>query len=202
MRAAGSTTARPLVVLGRLVDLVLIVLILIGLTSVVLGRILPALGHPVFVVGGLVAASAGTYLWLTSGGDDDPGQTVSSRSPFFGRARELGALAAPIAGSGRVVTIVGPPGIGKTRLAREHAAAAEPAAVFVDLAPAAEERHWMGHRPCTPDSLPLVGPVASRKGLWLATGHGHLGLTGAVNTALALADAILVGSPALTPAIA
>ena len=79
------------------------------------------------------------------------------------------------------------------RLARE---------AFVDLAPAAEERHWMGHRPCTPDSLPLIGPVASRKGLWLATGHGHLGLTGAVNTALALADAILVGTPALTPAIA
>jgi len=67
---------------------------------------------------------------------------------------------------------------------------------------AGEERHWMGHRPSTPDSLPLVGPVASRAGLWLATGHGHLGLTGAVGTAHALADAILEGSPALTPAIA
>lgn len=65
-----------------------------------------------------------------------------------------------------------------------------------------EERHWMGHRPGTPDSLPLVGPVASRAGLWLATGHGQLGLTGAVGTASALADAILAGSPALAPAIA
>ncbi len=72
---------------------------------------------------------------------------------------------------------------------------------FADL-PAAAERHWMGHRPCTPDSLPLVGPVASRTGLWLATGHGHLGLTGAVNTAIALADAILEGSQVLAPAIA
>lgn len=68
--------------------------------------------------------------------------------------------------------------------------------------PRGEEKHWMGHRPCTPDSVPLIGPVASRTGLWLATGHGHLGLTGAVNTALALADAILEGTPALTPAIA
>ena len=68
--------------------------------------------------------------------------------------------------------------------------------------PAADWAFWMGHRPCTPDSIPLIGPVASRKGLWLATGHGHLGLTGAINTALALADAILVGSPSLTPAIA
>jgi D-amino-acid dehydrogenase len=72
---------------------------------------------------------------------------------------------------------------------------------FPDL-PSAPEKHWMGHRPCTPDSLPLIGPVASRTGLWLATGHGHLGLTGAVNTALALADAILEGAPKLTPAIA
>jgi len=66
---------------------------------------------------------------------------------------------------------------------------------FTDV-PAAPEKHWMGHRPCTPDSLPLIGPVASRNGLWLATGHGHLGLTGAVNTALALADAIIEGAPA------
>ena len=67
---------------------------------------------------------------------------------------------------------------------------------------AAEESHWMGHRPCTPESLALVGPVASRQGLWLATGHGHLGLTQSVNTARLLADAILEGSPVLTPAIA
>jgi D-amino-acid dehydrogenase len=44
--------------------------------------------------------------------------------------------------------------------------------------------------------------VASRPGLWLATGHGQLGLTGSVGTARALADAILEGSPALAPAIA
>ena len=78
------------------------------------------------------------------------------------------------------------------RLARE---------AFPGIAPG-EERHWMGHRPGTPDSLPLVGPVASRAGLWLATGHGHLGLTGAVGTAHALADAILEGAPVLAPAIA
>lgn len=72
---------------------------------------------------------------------------------------------------------------------------------FTDVPPA-EERHWMGHRPCTPNAVPLVGPVASRRGLWLATGHGHLGLTGAVHTAQVLADAILEGLPAPTPAIA
>jgi D-amino-acid dehydrogenase len=41
---------------------------------------------------------------------------------------------------------------------------------------------WMGHRPCLPDSLPVLGPVRRYPGLWCAFGHGHLGLTGAVNT--------------------
>jgi D-amino-acid dehydrogenase len=36
---------------------------------------------------------------------------------------------------------------------------------------------WYGWRPMTPDDLPLVGPVAGRKGLWLATGHGMLGVS-------------------------
>jgi glycine/D-amino acid oxidase-like deaminating enzyme len=35
---------------------------------------------------------------------------------------------------------------------------------------------WMGHRPCLPDSLPVMGPSRHR-GLWLNFGHGHLGLT-------------------------
>jgi len=44
--------ARPLVWLGRAVDGVLLVVIAIGLCSVLLGRVLPAIGHPVFVVAG------------------------------------------------------------------------------------------------------------------------------------------------------
>ena len=39
-------------------------------------------------------------------------------------------------------------------------------------------RFWMGFRPSTPDSLPFLGEVASRPGLFLAVGHGHFGMTG------------------------
>jgi glycine/D-amino acid oxidase-like deaminating enzyme len=39
-------------------------------------------------------------------------------------------------------------------------------------------RFWMGFRPSTPDSLPIVGEVAARPGLFLAVGHGHFGMTG------------------------
>lgn len=36
---------------------------------------------------------------------------------------------------------------------------------------------WLGNRPQTPDSLPAIGPVPGHDDLWLATGHGHLGLS-------------------------
>jgi len=49
---------------------------------------------------------------------------------------------------------------------------------------------WMGHRPCLPDSLPVLGPVQSYPGLWCAFGHGHLGVTGSVNTGRWIAEGI------------
>ncbi|HYE39598.1 MAG TPA: FAD-dependent oxidoreductase [Ramlibacter sp.] len=48
---------------------------------------------------------------------------------------------------------------------------------------------WMGHRPCLPDSLPVLGPMRRYPGLWCAFGHGHLGVTGSVNTGRWIADA-------------
>jgi D-amino-acid dehydrogenase len=39
-------------------------------------------------------------------------------------------------------------------------------------------RFWMGFRPSTPDSLPMLGEATGRPGLFLAVGHGHFGMTG------------------------
>ena len=39
-------------------------------------------------------------------------------------------------------------------------------------------RFWMGFRPSTPDSLPILGEASGRPGLFLAVGHGHFGMTG------------------------
>jgi D-amino-acid dehydrogenase len=41
-----------------------------------------------------------------------------------------------------------------------------------------DHRFWMGFRPSTPDSLPMLGEAAGRPGLFLAVGHGHFGMTG------------------------
>jgi D-amino-acid dehydrogenase len=68
------------------------------------------------------------------------------------------------------------------------------AAVFPQARTAGAEGFWMGHRPCLPDSIPVIGPAAKLKGLWFAFGHGHLGLTGSAPTARLLAPAIL-GQP-------
>jgi len=51
-------------------------------------------------------------------------------------------------------------------------------------------RRWMGHRPCLPDSVPLVGEVTGKPNLYAAVGHGHLGLTDAPATAERIADAM------------
>jgi glycine/D-amino acid oxidase-like deaminating enzyme len=48
---------------------------------------------------------------------------------------------------------------------------------------------WMGHRPCLPDSLPVLGPSRHR-GLWFNFGHGHLGLTMSAPSGEILARAI------------
>ncbi len=50
---------------------------------------------------------------------------------------------------------------------------------------------WMGHRPCMPDSVPVVGPAEGKPGLWLAVGHGHLGMTDSVATAERIAGALM-----------
>jgi D-amino-acid dehydrogenase len=48
---------------------------------------------------------------------------------------------------------------------------------------------WMGHRPCLPDSLPVMGR-SRHHGLWFSFGHGHLGLTMSATSGDILARAI------------
>jgi D-amino-acid dehydrogenase len=50
------------------------------------------------------------------------------------------------------------------------------------------ESRWVGARPSTPDSLPVIGRAPRAANLLLAYGHGHLGLTWAGVTAEAVAD--------------
>jgi len=61
-------------------------------------------------------------------------------------------------------------------------------------------RVWTGHRPTTPDKLPLIGPSRESDRIWLATGHEGLGITTASGTGQLLADLLLENPPSIPAA--
>jgi D-amino-acid dehydrogenase len=70
-----------------------------------------------------------------------------------------------------------------------------------DWRPTDVEVRWVGHRPTTVDDLPIIGPVPGRRGLYLATGHGTLGVTLGPITGALVAEEIAhhTHQPLLTP---
>ena len=56
---------------------------------------------------------------------------------------------------------------------------------------------WCGLRPCTPDGLPIIGPVTPHRGVFVATGHAMLGLTLGPVTGKLVAEWVLDGSPSI-----
>ncbi|PJE32589.1 D-amino acid dehydrogenase small subunit [Pseudooceanicola marinus] len=60
---------------------------------------------------------------------------------------------------------------------------------------------WMGHRPCMPDSMPVIGAPARVENAWLGFGHGHVGMCGGATTGRELANLISGRAPEidLTP---
>jgi D-amino-acid dehydrogenase len=70
-----------------------------------------------------------------------------------------------------------------------------------DNLPPERVTRWMGHRPSTPDGLPVLGPATGCADVIHAFGHGHVGLTAAAMTGKVVADLIAGRSPPfdLTP---
>jgi D-amino-acid dehydrogenase len=81
-----------------------------------------------------------------------------------------------IAGTAEMAGVEPPPTARRFELLRELGRQIYPA---LDTAAASE---WMGHRPCTPDSLPVLGALAAAPQIVCAFGHGHIGLSGAAYT--------------------
>ncbi len=54
--------------------------------------------------------------------------------------------------------------------------------------PDAEATRWMGRRPGTPDSLPVIGPSTTTANVWYGFGHGHMGLTWGPTTGRLIAE--------------
>jgi len=66
------------------------------------------------------------------------------------------------------------------------------------LGPSKREE-WFGWRPMTFDDLPIIGRAPGASHLWLATGHGMLGVSMSVATAGLVADLVTGRAPRIDP---
>lgn len=84
-----------------------------------------------------------------------------------------------------------PPAMVSQRQLRKVVEASRP--YLRDWRPESVSAEYVGLRPVTPDSLPLIGEVPGRPGLLAATGHGMLGLTLAPGTAAEVVHQLCTG---------
>ena len=95
----------------------------------------------------------------------------------------------------RIAGIFDLTGIDETlRRKRIDAIVRSSAAFLKDWEPDEIELEWAGLRPYPSDGLPVIGPVPEREGLYVATGHGRMGITLGPVTGKALAQVILEGA--------
>jgi len=72
-------------------------------------------------------------------------------------------------------------------------------ALFPALGEDVEPEFWCGLRPMTPDGCPVLGPVPGCDNLLLNTGHGTLGWTQALGSAVLIADMVAGRDPKVDP---
>lgn len=110
----------------------------------------------------------GYHLWLP-----DPG--VEMRRPIVVGDHRFGI--APMTGGIRLVGTAEFAGLDLPPYWKRADILGELAAPFVPGLNLEGAERWMGYRPSLPDSLPVIGRAPGRKDVYLAFGHGHLGLT-------------------------
>jgi len=121
----------------------------------------------------------GYHLWLP-----DPG--VEMRRPIIVGDHRFGIV--PMTGGVRLVGTAELAGLELPPYWERADILAELADPFVPGLNMEGAERWMGYRPSTPDSLPVIGRAPGRKDIYLAFGHGHLGLTMGAVTGQLIAD--------------
>ncbi len=125
----------------------------------------------------------------------DPGIDVRLPMLFSG----LGFGVTPMADGLRCAGTVEFAGVyAEPNYARADAILTKAKRVLPGLRDAGVER-WMGRRPSLPDSLPVIARSPRFRNVYLAFGHGHLGLTQAAVTGRMIADMMTGRSPAVDP---
>jgi glycine/D-amino acid oxidase-like deaminating enzyme len=120
-----------------------------------------------------------------------PALPISNKTRAFGVTPMEDGLR--VAGTVEIAGLAAPPNEERAKILVQHAKRMFPALS------GAKVRYWMGFRPSTPDSLPILGPAA-RPGLHFVFGHGHFGMTGGPPSGRLVARLITGQAPGLDPA--
>jgi len=111
---------------------------------------------------------------------------MSGEGKFFATPMETGLR---VAGAVEFAGTEAAPNYARADALGVHAARMLPGLV------ASNVTQWMGHRPCMPDSLPVIGPSPRFANVYFAFGHGHVGLCGGAPTARIIADLVAGRTP-------
>jgi D-amino-acid dehydrogenase len=98
-----------------------------------------------------------------------------------------------VAGTVEIAGLDAPPNEARAKILVGHAKRMFPALTGEQV------RYWMGFRPSTPDSLPILGPALGRGGLHFVFGHGHFGMTGGPPSGRLVAQLITGQTPGIDP---
>ncbi|MFC3124451.1 NAD(P)/FAD-dependent oxidoreductase [Pseudoroseomonas globiformis] len=121
-----------------------------------------------------------------------PAPSISLRLPILQKSRNFGMTPMEegirVAGTVEFAGLEAVPDERRAKVLHEQARR-----LFPDLR-TEEPKLWMGHRPSTPDSLPVLGPAPGHRGLFLCFGHSHFGMTGGPPSGKLVAQ-LVVGRP-------
>lgn len=127
-----------------------------------------------------------------------PDPSVQLRLPLLHKDRGFGVTPMEeglrVAGTVEIAGLDAPPDERRAQVLADHARH-----LFPDLL-GGEPIVWMGHRPSTPDSLPVLGAAPGRPGLFLCFGHSHFGMTAGPPSGRLVAQLVAGARPDLDPA--
>ncbi|NRQ17446.1 NAD(P)/FAD-dependent oxidoreductase [Ensifer sesbaniae] len=131
----------------------------------------------------------GYHVTVTSGDVPFDIPVMPSTGKMANTPTEMGLR---LSGQVELATIEKAPNWRRAEVLQSHALASYP---YLAKEKQPELKLWMGHRPSTPDGLPVIGSLKRHSGIIAAFGHGHVGLASGPKTADLVLDALEQRSP-------